>query len=620
MGIVPRLAFPLRLRARSLSGQIALNTSTIVVVAGLLTILALNTVLAQALRDQLLTKGQALTHTVGESIANPLLDGDVLAVQDILTNLKATSPDVVYAYAFGPDEGPVIHTFSGGLPQDLLVKLRIPPGQDESVRLLSTESGPVRDFAWRPLDGLAAEVHIGFSENEILATQQQVTLILTGLTFFGVLFGILAAVAFSRLVARPLTELARYARRLGQGKFESVPAARNYDEIGELTNAFTEMAGEVQESMDRLRASEAGYRALIGAASEVGESIALIADSGIDEGSFLFVNDEFCRLTGYSRERLLGVSAAEVLHPDSLEQVAATWQAIRGGEPVPPHELILVARDGRSTVVETGGTLVIYQGQRALAWFARDITERKVREEETQRLWSELQDKEHLRAELLARAIHVQEDERRRIARELHDETGQAMNAMVFGLKAAETALESDPVKARDVLARLKAAASDNVRELQGIIYDLRPSVLDDLGLIPALRWLAESRLEAAGIRVDWEITGDERRLEPEVETALFRIGQEALSNVLRHAEAHHVWLGLDFSTRSITLCVRDDGQGFDPRTMFAHRDESGRGLGLLGMRERVELLGGSFSADSTPGEGTTVQVQIPVIEGEAEA
>ncbi|MCL4370839.1 MAG: hypothetical protein M1380_08005 [Chloroflexi bacterium] len=150
MGIVPRLAFPLRLRARSLSGQIALNTSTIVVVAGLLTILALNTVLAQALRDQLLTKGQALTHTVGESIANPLLDGDVLAVQDILANLKATSPDVVYAYAFGPDEGPVIHTFSGGLPQDLLVKLRIPPEQEESIRLLSTESGPVRDFAWRP--------------------------------------------------------------------------------------------------------------------------------------------------------------------------------------------------------------------------------------------------------------------------------------------------------------------------------------------------------------------------------------------------------------------------------------------------------------------------------------
>lgn len=779
MGSILRSTRALKLRPRSISSQVAFNTSAIVVVAGLLTIFALNTVLAQALRDQLLTKGQALTHTVGESIANALLDGDLLAVQDALSNLKATSPDIVYAYAFGPDGGPIIHTFPGGLPADLLSAGRIPSGQSERVRLLMTESGPVRDFAWRPLDGLAAEVHIGFSENQILATQQQVTLILTGLTFFGVLFGVVAAVAFSHLVARPLTELAKYARRLGQGKFDRVPLVRHNDEIGELTKAFTQMAGEVRESMDRLRASETGYRALIGAASEVGESIALISDSGPREGTFLFVNDEFCRLTGYSRDRLLGVNAAELLHPDSLGQVADSWQAIRSGGPAPNHEMVLVARDGSTTIVETGGTLVNYQGQQALAWFARDITERKTREEEIRRrnrelaafnavavamsspgdvdrdlqraleqvlealelpcgwvyvagqegttprlaasvgmdgvlleqqlrptfpecgclqvlatgeariihpregctvwgasttdgrslcchgtvpllaggkvlgvlsvastgpeglesgnftlleavgrqigvaldnarLWAELEDKERLRAELLARAIHVQEDERRRIARELHDETGQALNAMVFGLKAAETALESDPGRAQEVIARLKAAASDNVRELQGIIYDLRPSVLDDLGLIPALRWFAESRLKASGLHVQWEIGGDERRLEPEAETALFRIGQEALSNVLRHAGAKHVKLCLDFSPRSVTLCVSDDGEGFEVEPVLARRDESGRGLGLLGMRERVELLGGVFSVESEPGKGTMVQARVPLIGNEA--
>jgi PAS domain S-box-containing protein len=592
----------------------------IVVVAGLLTIFALNAVLAHALRTQLLTKGQALTHTVGESIANALIDGDLLAVQDALANLKATSPDVVYAYAFGPDGGPVIHTFTGGFPTDLLAALRIPPGQDESVRLLATESGPVRDFAWRPLDGLPAEVHIGFTENQILAAQEQVTLILAGLTFGGVLFGIVAAVAFSRLVARPLTELARYARRLGQGKFDELPMAHKGDEIGELASAFAQMAGDVKESMDRLRVSETGYRALIGAASEVGESIALIAHSGPKDGTFLFVNDEFCRLTGYSRERLLGANAAEILHPDGLAQVTADWQAIQRGEPSPRHEMVLVTRNGRTTSVETGGTLVNYQGQEALAWFARDIAERKAREQEIQKLWTELQDKERLRAELLARAIHVQEDERRRIARELHDETGQALNAMVFGLKAAEAALASDPGRAQEVIAKLKAAASDNVRELQSIIYDLRPSVLDDLGLIPALRWFVETRLEAAGLEVRWEIRGAERRLKPEAETALFRVAQEALSNVLRHSAASRVDLGLDFGDSSVTLSVSDNGQGFEVEPMLARRDESGRGLGLLGMRERVELLGGVFSVESTPGEGTTARAEIPCTGNEAGA
>lgn len=779
MGGILRLAHPLRLRPRSLSSQTALNTSAIVVVAGLLTIVALNTVLSHALRAELLTKGQALTHTVGESIANPLIDGDLLAVQDTLGNLKASSPDIVYAYAFGPEGRPIIHTFPDGFPHDLLSAHRIPAGQEENVLLLSTENGPVRDFAWRPLDGLPAEVHIGFSENHILATQQQVTAILAGLTFLGTLLGVCAAVAFGLLVARPLTVLAASARRLGEGRFEHMPAVERDDEIGDLTRAFNQMATDVQDSIDRLQASEAGYRALIAAASEVGESIALIADSGPAEGAFLFVNAEFCRLTGYREKDLLGVSAAEVLHPDSLNQVAATWQAIRSGEAVPSHEMTLVARDGRSTVVETSGTMLDYQGQRALAWFARDVTERRAGEEEIRRrnrelaainavavamsnpgdsdeglrraltmvldalqlpcgwiyltghdgsparlsasvgmdagalerhlqaafpncgclevltsgeprilhprkgctiwgsaapdgqtlcchatvpligrerilgvlsvastvpqgfeagnfalpeavgrhmgvaldnarLWAELEEKERLRAELLARAIHVQEDERRRIARELHDETGQALGAMVFGLKAAEAALESNSGhQAREIIARLKGAASDNVRELQGIIYDLRPSVLDDLGLIPALRWLAESRLEVSGIEVQWAITGDERRLGPEVETALFRIGQEALSNILRHAEAHQVGLGLDFSARSVSLSVWDDGQGFDTESVFAHRDETGRGLGLLGMRERVELMGGAFAVESRPGEGTMVRVHVPLMAGQ---
>ena len=781
MGKIVRVVGALRLRPRTLSGQIALNTSAIVVVAGLLTIIAINAVLARALQAEQFTKGQSVVRTAGESLDNDLLDGDVLAVREVLDNVKATSPDIIYAFAFGSEGTPIIHTFSDGFPGDLVSANRVPPHQTESVRLLMTETGPVRDFAWRPLDGLPAEIHIGFSENQILATQRQVTVILAVLTIIGVLFGVGASVTFSRLVAHPIMQLAGYARLLGQGRFDETPAVHNNDEIGDLANAFAHMAREVNESMDRLRASEAGYRALIDAASEVGESIALIANSSRNEGTFLFVNDEFCRLTGYSRQRLLGASAAEIIHADSLSLVLANWRAIRSGEPAPHQEMVLVARDGKATTVETGGTLVDYQGHEALAWFARDITERKAREEEIRRrnrelaavnavavamsspgdadhglqlalervlgaleltcgwiyvadregsaprlaasvgiagtsldsrlspafpdcacrevlntgtakiidpregctvwgastsdgqplrchgtvpllagkkvlgvlsvastrpgglepsnftlleavgrqigvamdnawLWAELEGKERLRAELLARAIHVQEDERRRIARELHDETGQALNTMVFGLKAAEMALESDLGRAKEVIARLKAAASDNVRELQGIIYDLRPSVLDDLGLIPALRWFVESRLEAAGLEVKWEVAGRERRLEPEVETALFRIGQEALSNVLRHAGARHVTLGLNSSWRSVILYVSDDGKGFDVETMLSHRDESGRGLGLLGMKERVELLGGDFSVESEPGKGTTVRAGVPLAENEAKS
>lgn len=228
-------------------------------------------------------------------------------------------------------------------------------------------------------------------------------------------------------------------------------------------------------------------------------------------------------------------------------------------------------------------------------------------------LWDELQEKERLRAELLAKAIQAQEDERRRIARELHDETGQSLNAMVFGLKAAESALSTNAAQAREVVARLKSAAGDTVRELQTIIYDLRPSLLDDLGLTPALRWYAETRLESEGVRVIWNISGVERRLPPEVETALFRIGQEAITNIAKYASAGEVDIELLFEKNRVVLTIKDDGSGFDIEDILTHPIEDGRGLGLLGMRERVELLRGKFEVASTPGFGTRIRTELPV-------
>jgi len=229
-------------------------------------------------------------------------------------------------------------------------------------------------------------------------------------------------------------------------------------------------------------------------------------------------------------------------------------------------------------------------------------------------LWTELQEKEQMRAELYAKAIQAQEDERRRIARELHDETGQSLNALIFGLKTAEVSLKSDPAQAATLIGRLKSAAGDTVRELQSVIYDLRPSLLDDLGLIPALRWFAEARLEPQGIQVKWDIQGSEQRLTPEIETALFRIAQEALTNISKYAQATKVDMNLNFMKDRVILEIHDDGKGFDAESMLAYRTEDGRGLGLLGMRERTELLSGYFNATSIPGRGTTIHAELPVI------
>jgi len=232
---------------------------------------------------------------------------------------------------------------------------------------------------------------------------------------------------------------------------------------------------------------------------------------------------------------------------------------------------------------------------------------------ENAHLWEQLRHKEQLRSELLAFSLNAQEGERQRIARELHDATGQSLNAILFGLKTTETTLDSDPEQGRILISRLKAAVSDTVRELQTIIYDLRPSILDDLGLIPALRWYADQRLESEGIHVKWEILGVERRLPSEIETTLFRIGQEAITNIGKHAQAGKISIKLVFGENTVMLQIGDDGQGFDVETTLTRRLIEGRGLGLLGMRERAELLGGVLEVHASPGEGTLIHVILPL-------
>jgi signal transduction histidine kinase len=226
---------------------------------------------------------------------------------------------------------------------------------------------------------------------------------------------------------------------------------------------------------------------------------------------------------------------------------------------------------------------------------------------ERTRLLAEVRAKEAARGELIERLLTAQEEERRRIARELHDEAGQALTALILNLEmAGREASEADAARLR----RLKGIAEQTLGELRRLIYDLRPTVLDDLGLGAAVRWYVREVVEPSGLAVTLDLQGTERRLPPAVETALFRILQEAVNNVLKHAAATRARIALDVGTDAVRLTVRDDGRGFEVGRPPAR---PGGGLGLLGMRERAELLGGQMRLRSAPGQGTTIEVVLPL-------
>jgi signal transduction histidine kinase len=274
---------------------------------------------------------------------------------------------------------------------------------------------------------------------------------------------------------------------------------------------------------------------------------------------------------------------------------------------VKDYELKLRKKDGTSIEClvsasarkKSDGTILGYQG------VIRDITENKRAEEEL------LRHQKHLR-HLSSQLIEAQEKERKRISLELHDEMGQALTAIGLGLKEIEEKLPSDLYLTMEgILADMNSIierASEQVSELS---LDLRPSMLDDLGLIPTLRWYFNKIGKRTNLEIKFESIHLDERLDPDLETVLYRISQEALNNIIKHADATNVMVRLERKQDSIALYIKDDGKGFDVQKTLM--DQLKGRIGLLGMQERASIMRGSLSIQSRKGHGTVILAEMPV-------
>jgi signal transduction histidine kinase len=203
------------------------------------------------------------------------------------------------------------------------------------------------------------------------------------------------------------------------------------------------------------------------------------------------------------------------------------------------------------------------------------------------------------------RVVQAQELERQRLARELHDETGQALTSILLGLKPLEEALADHP--ARAALADLREQVVSALQNVRRLAVELRPAVLDDFGLVPALERLTDSFAEQSDIRVDFHSALGETRLPSEVETTLYRVVQESLTNIVKHANAHNISVSIAPRGSTVAAVIEDDGAGFDQRAV------RGEGVGLLGMRERLSFVDGRLEIESRPGAGTTIVAEVPL-------
>ncbi len=209
------------------------------------------------------------------------------------------------------------------------------------------------------------------------------------------------------------------------------------------------------------------------------------------------------------------------------------------------------------------------------------------------------------------------EEERRRIGRELHDETSQSLAAALLDIDIAERGYgECDP-ETKERMDNARMLITHCLAQIKLLVYDLRPSMLDDFGLVPALRWYVKSHLEPSGLTIVTDFEGAEQRLPPDVETGLYRIAQVPLANVMKHSGATRAMLHLETKPGYAVVSVEDNGVGFEAGA--GDQSDGGHGMGLLSMRERAVALGGTLNVDSSAGRGTRVHVVIPIHGGGTE-
>jgi len=353
--------------------------------------------------------------------------------------------------------------------------------------------------------------------------------------------------------------------------------------------------------------SEIGERKLVEAVKEAEDRIRLIIDtiptmawSLRSDGVLDFLNQRWRDYTGLSLEEAIKEETRTV-HPEDLSTALEKWVVAKATSEVYEDEMRLRRADGEYRWFLVRVAPLLDQHGNVVKWFGSsiDIEDRKRAEKDLEEA--------HRQLKILSRRrVKVQEEERRHLARELHDEIGQALTAAKINLQAAME--ESDPAKSKRI-HETAAILERLLSQVRQISLNLRPSMLDDLGLVPALRSLLDEQGRRASVAVRFSAKNISESLDPEIQTTCFRIAQEAITNAVRHAAATQIQVDIHREEGSFRLRVYDDGRGFEmppPQSQTI-------GLGLLGMKERAALVGGRTRITSAPGKGTTVDATLPL-------
>lgn len=538
-------------------------------------------VIRQAHGDRLRDSASSILEQITTTTGSYLVEVDYAALEEYLRNI-ANNDELTYLVVLDRDQRPVVSL--GTLPDQ-----RWPVAESDPLAVTDGTFDVVGDI--RIGGQLMGQVRLGFSlkrmEQSIEAAKLR-SIVIAGTE---IILTIIVTVFFGVHLTRRIGQLASAAQRVGAGDYSVEVKTGTPDEVGVTAQAFNQMVTEISRRTQRLQETLARERVI--------EETAIDGMITYDaQCCIVSANPAMTQLFGYPENTLIGRRTTLLLEDTDQTE----WTKETGSR----RDAFGLRKDGSHFPLEWYIGKVDIDGEPLFAATLHDITERKEAERECRIL---LEGNRFL----IHKSLAVQEEERRNLARELHDELGQCTTAI-----QADAEIIHELSQQRDAKIETSARA---ILDVSARIYDvvhsmmqrLRPSVLDDLGLVAAL----QEEIDAWRNRhpdVDCQLitAGNLSELGEAINITVYRIVQESLTNVARHANASEVVIQLGYDTKSelphLLLSICDNGKGTEP-------DMRGRGLGLIGMRERIEALSGHFTIRSAPGEGMTIEASIPVAE-----
>ena len=362
--------------------------------------------------------------------------------------------------------------------------------------------------------------------------------------------------------------------------------------VREYRNVVRDVSERVH-ARDELGLRERRFRALIEESSDV---VALVDRDGI----FTYVSPSVVKVLGYSPDEMIGMNAIELVHPLDLDSIRQLFEDLLGdSSKTASSEIRYREKNGSYRWIEgIGKNLIDDPSVGAIVVNCRDITDRKVADE--------------MLRELPIRIINAQESERRRVARDLHDSVNQILSSVKFRMESIEERTQRRDKALKDVVASAKDSLEKAMHEVRRISQNLRPSELDDLGVVPAVRSMCEEFAEVTKIDVDLKFVRFPKELSPEIEVTMYRIIQEALSNVAKHSAATRMVIRCEGDHSRVKLLIKDNGKGADGHDLTGSPSKSS-GMGMLNMKERAAFVGGTVSVHSTPKKGMEISVLLPL-------